>query len=137
MNKGVILVLAVLVLVFFTVYRLVNLRQSGYFENKQEKIELNDDLAYVFVGEGCGGCEQVLSEIDRRNLDDDLAIEVLEVFNNTENQKFYREAFNRCGKEMNGQISVPVLYYGGQCFDGGKDEIINKLEEVKTGGKNK
>ncbi|MBD3244994.1 MAG: hypothetical protein GF335_03315 [Candidatus Moranbacteria bacterium] len=92
-----------------------------------QQSDLNQGVYYLFVGEGCGHCEKVENYIEQNNLKEKKKIEILEVFAQKANQKIYLKAFEKCGKEKPQNISVPVLYYNGNCMSGDVD-IIEELK---------
>lgn len=90
--------------------------------------EIKDDQVYLFVGEGCPHCENVEKFIEENKIADKVKITTLEVFVNKGNQKLYLEAYKKCGKDTK-QISVPVMFYQGECIEGDKG-IEKKLGEL-------
>lgn len=90
--------------------------------------EIKDDQVYLFVGEGCPHCENVEKFIEENKIADKIKITTLEVFVNKGNQKLYLEAYKKCGKDTK-QISVPVMFYKGECIEGDKG-IEKKLGEL-------
>jgi len=90
---------------------------------------LESGVWYLFVGSTCPHCHDVEDFIMQNQLKDSLNVKFVEVFDATENQKFYLKAFTECGQEVE-SISVPVLYKDGECVTGGSKAIIDKLKGV-------
>lgn len=144
MKKGLILILALVLGVIFAIYKLGDAKKAGHFNNQEEgqireeqqeeepaeQTGLEDGKVYVFVGEGCPACEKLLGQIEEKKLGEKVNLEVIEVFRATENQKFYLEAYERCGKDTNDRIAVPVVYYKGECFDESYEGMLKKLEDL-------
>ena len=119
MNKTAILIILLFLGIGIFLYRI---------SIEKNNISLSDDRAYLFVGEGCPHCEKVEAFISENKIGDKITIETKEVFKNIGNQKYYRKAFQLCGQDVK-DISVPVLYYRGECLSGDVD-IEKKLEEL-------
>ena len=137
-KKTTIIILVVLLLVVFSIYQLTVLKGQGYFAgqnstgadaSEKQEFNLDEDKAFLFVGEGCGHCADVEEQIEAKNLRDKVAIQEIEVFQNSDNQEYYLDAFKRCNQDTNGQIGVPVLYYQGECISG-PTAILEKLEAL-------
>lgn len=128
-QKVIILILAILLGTVFFLYRIKN-TQKAIVLNK-EQVTLSDNTTYLFVGDGCTHCENVEKFIGDNEVGGKITLEILEVFKEVGNQKYYLEALNKCNAPDKKNISVPVLYHNGECINGDVD-IINKLKELTS-----
>lgn len=87
----------------------------------------------LFLGEGCGHCEEVEKFIEENALDESLEIQLYEVYNNEENKKLY----DSLSKELGYMGDRVPLLIDGEIFVDGKDNVMNYLmgdeeKEVET-----
>jgi len=119
MNKTAVLIVLLFVGIGLFLFRI---------SSEKNNVVLSEDKVYLFVGAGCSHCEKVEEYIRDKKIGEKVSIETMEVFKNISNQRYYRKAFELCGKEVK-DISVPILYFRGECVSGDVD-IEKKLDEL-------
>lgn len=89
-------------------------------------IKQNEDLVYVFWGQGCGHCAKVEQYIQENRLDDIFSIERKEIYFDKENREDFLDACDKNGIPME-RAGVPMAIINGKCVRG-KTLIIEALE---------
>jgi len=82
----------------------------------------------LFYGEGCPHCANVDDYIKANGIEGKVKFERKEVYNDDENANLLASKAGQCGLQT-GQIGVPFLWDGKNCFIG--DEDIIKFFEQK------
>jgi glutaredoxin-related protein len=85
----------------------------------------------LFWGTTCPYCHEVIEEIGERGLDEQIDIEMLEIYENKENLDIFREKIEVCNINPN-RAGVPLLYYEEECFIG-PNQILSKLTQMADG----
>jgi len=91
------------------------------------EVNTGDNNRVIFWGEGCSHCEVVEEYLKENDPENRLELEKMEVFTNKSAQGVYIEKSKACGKNSK-SISVPMMYWEGECFSG-DTPIIDFLKE--------
>ena len=84
----------------------------------------------LFYGDGCPHCEIVDTFIKENGIQDKMAFQKLEVFNNPGNASILSEKAAICGLDTK-NIGVPFFWDGSKCYTG--DEPIIAFFKQQTG----
>lgn len=92
------------------------------FDNKKINV-------YLFYGDGCPHCEQLIKFLDNlpEKYDEYFDLYTMEVWYNQKNNKFMEELVGELGKEVEG---VPCLIIGDQVFFGYMEAMGTEIKKA-------
>jgi len=119
--KKILILIAVVSLSVF----LAGCKKKNDFNTSGETSVASNHI--LFWGNGCSHCEKVDEFLEGTGLQEKLNISKMEVFSNKDGAKVYLEKAKECG-ENTSQISVPMMFWEGECISG-DTPIIDKLNK--------
>jgi type II secretory pathway pseudopilin PulG len=111
-------ILALLALSAFIVFRVQAVKNSS------NQIKNSDSGLILFYGDGCQHCVNLEKYLTDNKVENKIAIDKLEVFNNKVNALLLADKAKKCGLDTK-YISVPFLWNGttAKCLTGDVDII--------------
>ncbi len=82
----------------------------------------------LFWGTTCPYCHVVRGQIEEQGIKEKISIEELEIYENEDNLKIFREKIEVCKIDPN-SAGVPLLYFDEECFTG-PNAIMAQLTEM-------
>lgn len=131
---NIIIIIAIIVLIVELGFIVINKVKKNYRYSKLEDITFVDDKIniYVFWGDGCPHCENLLTMLEDTKKDYGKYYNIygFEVWENEDNGKIMDYFLEKFDKEV-GNRSVPFYIIGDESFSGYsekmKEEVLNTI----------